>query len=143
MQVELVGPDLQHVAGRPGDEQLLGGPVSAAEQLAQPRDVAVERRRRGLRRLFAPELLDQPVAGDDLVRVQQQEREERASLLSTELQGSTVIPHLEWAEQPELHGLTSFASTLTRRVSGVKAPAKRRVRSEERRVGKECRSRGS
>jgi hypothetical protein len=118
VEVELVGLELQDVTGRAGDERLLGGPVRASEQLAQPGDVAVQRRRGGLRWLLAPELLDQPVAGDDLVRVQQEESEKGAALPSAELEGSAAIPNLEWAEQPELQGVTSFAPTLTRPLAG-------------------------
>ena len=40
----------------------------------------MKRRLRGLRRLFAPQRLDEIVGGDDLVSVKQQESEERAVL---------------------------------------------------------------
>jgi hypothetical protein len=105
VQIELLGLKLQHVTGRLRHEDLLGGPLAAGKQLPQPRNVAVQRRRRGLRRLFAPELLDQPVAGDHLVRAQQEERKEGAALLTPELDHSAAIEHLKWAEQPELHAM--------------------------------------
>ena len=62
------------VAGRPGDEPAL------AQLLAQP-----ARRRPGCSSppsaaALSPELVDQAVGGDDLVRVQQQQREQRALL---------------------------------------------------------------
>jgi hypothetical protein len=50
LQVELSRLEVQHVPGRPGDEDLTVG----AEQLAQPRDVPVQRGRGGLRRLLSP-----------------------------------------------------------------------------------------
>ena len=46
---------------------------AGAERLAQPRDARLERRRTLLRRLARPQLLDQPVRRDDLVRVEEQE----------------------------------------------------------------------
>jgi hypothetical protein len=97
IEVELFRLEVQHVAGRTCDQQLLRVAV-AAEELAQPGDVAVESGRGGPRGLFAPELLDQSVAGDDLVGVQEQKRQQRAALLSPELERTAVVAYLERAE---------------------------------------------
>ncbi len=70
--VELVAVEPQDVAGRARDEQRGAG----AERLAQPRDARLQRRRARLGRLARPELLDQPVRRDDLVGVEEQEREQ-------------------------------------------------------------------
>jgi len=99
VQVQLRGLELQHVAGRPGHELL------ARQQLAQPGDVPMQRGRRGLRRLVAPELVDQAVGGDDLVGVEQEKREEGAALPASELERTVAIEHLERPEQPKLHAM--------------------------------------
>jgi hypothetical protein len=65
----------------------------------------VQSGRRGLRRLLAPQLFDQPVGGDDLVGVQQEERQQCALLLPSEVERSVVVDHLEGAEQPKLHAM--------------------------------------
>ena len=51
-----VGLDREHVAGRPRDED-----VSAPSTLAELRDEVLERRDRRLRRLLAPELVDEAI----------------------------------------------------------------------------------
>ena len=69
-EVEALGIDPQDVAGRLGHDRL------RADRLPQPRDVVLQRRSGRLRRLRSPHLVDQPVGGDELVGVQQQERQE-------------------------------------------------------------------
>ena len=86
LQVELVRPDVDDVARRPGHDRL----PACAERLAQLRDAYLERGRPGFRRLIAPELVDQAVAGDDLVRVQEEEREQGPLLRSTERHQATL-----------------------------------------------------
>ncbi len=51
----------------------------------------------------AVQLVDQPVRRDDLTAVEQQDREERSLSGAAELEGSTVVENLQWAEDPELH----------------------------------------
>ena len=74
--------------------------------------MAMERRVRRFRRALPPERVDAIVGGDDLVSVQQQEREERAVLPSRRGQIDAVGLHLEPAQQPELH----FVPIVSRRV---------------------------
>ena len=63
----------------------------------------MERRLRGFRRMFPPERLDAIVAGDDLVSVKQQEREQGAVLPPRRGQIDAIGLHLERAQQPKLH----------------------------------------
>ena len=53
--------------------------------------------------VVAPELVDQAVGGDDLVRVQQQDRQQRALLDPAERERAIVLGHLERAKEPEFH----------------------------------------
>ena len=50
-----------------------------------------------------PELLEQQIAGDRLVRVHEQERQQRPLLLARERNRGAVSDQLERAEQAELH----------------------------------------
>src|SRR5207244_10767611 len=74
VEVELALLDPQLVPRRPRDEPL------RSERLPQLRDVHLQRLRRARRRRLAPELLDEPVGRDDVVPVQEQEREQRTRL---------------------------------------------------------------
>src|SRR5207248_8375613 len=76
---------------------------TAAKRSAQPRDVSVERLLDARRRPLAPERVDQPVARDDLVRVQHEHGEQRALLRAAERDEPAVDPHLERAENRGLH----------------------------------------
>ena len=89
MQVELGRLDREQVAGRPGQQSLRG------QQLAQPRDVDLQALHRGLGRLVAPELVDQTVAREDVVRVHEQQREQRALLGARERQRPLPVMDLE------------------------------------------------
>jgi hypothetical protein len=89
--VERLGRKLQHVAARTRDKRV------DADRLAQLRDVALERLRRRVRALLAPELLDQLLARDELVRVQQQDCEQFALPATADGDRTIAIEHLEWA----------------------------------------------
>jgi hypothetical protein len=97
-EVESLGVDAQDVAGRLRDDQL------CADRLAEPRDVVLQRRARRLRWLRPPDLVDQPVGRDDLVRVQQQVGEEGAQPLSVQRDGAAVLDDRQWAENAEFDG---------------------------------------
>ena len=94
LEIEAAGLDAGEVAGRLRDDRV------AADRLPELRDVNLERRRGGVGRRSAPELVDQPVARDDAVRVQQQERKERALLRASECDRAPVLGSLERAENP-------------------------------------------
>ena len=57
---------------------------AVAERLAQARDVYLDRLGRPVRRPLAPQLVHDPVNGDDLAAVDQQDRQDLALLRSTE-----------------------------------------------------------
>ncbi len=99
VEIELLGGELDHVAGRERDEQL----GARAERLAQARDARLERAGVRLRGLVRPQLLDQPARRDDLVRVEQEQREQAALPLPGHLQGAVSVQHLERPQNPELH----------------------------------------
>src|SRR5438067_291476 len=60
-------------------------------------------RRSGLRRCLAPQIVDQPAARDDLVRVQEEEGEQGALLGPAERERATLIERLQRPQDPELH----------------------------------------
>src|SRR5437764_1118288 len=62
----------------------------------------MQRLARGRRRLLLPERVDQSIARDDTVRLHQEQREQRALLLPTQVERKPVRSHLERAEKTEL-----------------------------------------
>jgi hypothetical protein len=95
--VELVGLDPQQVAGCPGLQAVL------AEQLPELRDVNLKRLMGRFRPLVLPKGVDQPLARDDLVRVQEQDGEEGPLFGAAESERLAGVTHLERPEDPELH----------------------------------------
>src|SRR5258706_10630933 len=94
---------------RIGAEQVAAGlrdDAVSAESLAQLRDVHLQRLAGGRRRLVPPQRVDQPLARDGAVRLEQEPREQRALLLPAQLERAPVVDHLERAEETEVH-LTS------------------------------------
>ena len=82
-----------------------------SECLAQARDVDLQRRGRGRRRLVTPELVDQVLRRHDSTGVQREHGEERALLAPADGDRPAVDPHLERAEQGVVH-LLSFSARL-------------------------------
>ena len=76
-----------------------------AEEPAQLRDRDAQARLRRRRRALAPELVGQPVARHGLVRVDEQEGEERALPCPDERSRDAVDPDLERAEQAKLEAV--------------------------------------
>ena len=89
--------DANRVARRPGDDAV------GAEDLPQAGDVVLHRVDGGLRRLEAPELVDQAVDRNNLVRVGEQEGEQRPLPAASKRDRHAVVENLERAEDPELH----------------------------------------
>jgi hypothetical protein len=98
-QVELPRTDLDPVAVGAG----LDHRPPAVQRLAEPRDVPLERVPRGRRRAIAPELVDQALARDHSVRVEQEDCQERALFRAADRDLAAVLDDLERAEDPELH----------------------------------------
>ena len=77
--VQLAGLQAKQVARRPRDDQpALAARLVGLQQPPQVRHVGLDHPGRRLGSLLAPELVDQTLARDDLVRVQEQAEEERA-----------------------------------------------------------------
>src|SRR5207237_8710834 len=70
------------------------------ERLPELRHVDLERLRRPLRSLLAPELVDEPLGRDDAIPVQQEEGEEGAGLLRPEAHRLAFDADLERPEEP-------------------------------------------
>src|SRR5262249_33969001 len=111
----------------PGGEAVAGGtaldPI-AAEEPPQPRDLGVEQALRAFGRSLAPQAVDEPVARDDLVRVQEQKRLQRALLRPAKGHRPAVNPDLDRAEHRELHRLSyafckPFSTFLRQRGSSI------------------------
>ena len=69
----------------------------------------------GLGRVVLPERVDQPVGGDDLVRMQQQDRQERALLRAADIELATVLEHLQRTKNPEFHAVFAQRDPIPRR----------------------------
>src|SRR5436190_13728920 len=75
------------------------------EDATQFRDEHMDALRRARRRVRRPELVDEFVDGNDLVRAEQEHGEQLSLLLPAELQLSAVVLDLERSEDSELHAL--------------------------------------
>ncbi len=73
------------------------------DRSAKARDVSLERLRGRGRRSLPPELVDQLVGGDDLVRVEEEDGEERTLLATAELDPPTLVGDLQRTQDPEIH----------------------------------------
>ena len=98
--VELARLDSGDVSGRTGHDHGLAAGLS--QSFAQLGDVDLHDLRGRRRRLVAPELVDQAVSRNDLVRAQQQDGEQRPLLRSSERQDTSTVSDLERAEKPEV-----------------------------------------
>ena len=94
--VDRLGIDPQPVAGRPRLERL------GAEQLPQARHAVLHVGRRRGRRSPLPQLVDQPVERHDVVRLQEEERHQRALLRPTQPDRHTPHTSLQRAQHAEL-----------------------------------------
>ena len=106
LQVDRVRIDREPVARRARHQHI------RAEKLAQRRDRVLERRPRRPRRMLPPELVDEHVGRDDLVRAQEQRNEHCTLPLSTELERLSVgSEHLERTQDPKLEHTQVVASS--------------------------------
>ncbi len=74
------------------------------EGLAQTRDLNAQCVILRLAALIAQQLFDQPIAGDDAVRAQQQQRKQRALLRAANPHRHTVHQDLEWDQASGISG---------------------------------------
>jgi hypothetical protein len=96
-QIQLVGLHAKHVAAGLRLQAIL------AELLAQLRDVDLKRLDGRFGRLLLPERVDQPVAGDDPVGLDQEQGQERSVLLPAQIERPAVREHLKRAEDAKVH----------------------------------------
>jgi hypothetical protein len=99
VEIELARPEPERVAG--GSREDL--PTACSERLPELRHADPQGRSPRFRRVFAPELVDETVARDDLVRTEKKDGEERALLGAAERDRLALVPDLEWPENAELH----------------------------------------
>jgi hypothetical protein len=95
VEIHLGGLGDQHVAAIAGRHRV------GAERLAQAGDVTLQRLRRSRGSLFAPELVDQAIARDNLAAMEDQDREQRALLRSPQREAATLVDHLQWPQYPK------------------------------------------
>jgi hypothetical protein len=126
VEVDGVGLDLQEVPGRAGDEDV------GLQDLAQGGDVDLDELDGGSGRPLAPQLVDDPVARHDLVRVEQQQSQQGSLLRRPEPDRRTVHHRLQRAQQPELdHPM----ETLTERSPPDRDPSRGRLLRSGRGIG--------
>ena len=119
-RVELERFDDEEVAGRPAFQ------ASVAQRLAEVRHVGLEDVARLLGRLLTPDIVDQDVSGDDLVRADQQVRQDRALLRPSE--GDRAVPRvdLERSQDAELHRATVHRASIHAQRRGCRTTLKNR-----------------
>ncbi len=111
--VDLLGAHPKRVPRAVADEEpAASGRVEPAAQLA---DVRPQRCQRPVRGVTVPDRLDQAVGCDDLVNVQQQDREQRFPLLSAKNDHIAVAGDLGGAEDCEMQVLFVWHVTFSRR----------------------------
>jgi hypothetical protein len=101
--VDVLRIDLEDVAAAPCHDELV-----RLEGLAEPRHLDVEAVRRCSRRSLRPERLDELVARDDLVRAEQEQREQRPGLRAAYRHGAAVPERFDRSQEAELHGPPSL-----------------------------------
>ena len=106
--VEVEAPRLEAelVTGAPRDQQPIPArPPVALERPAQAGDVIPDCLRRGRWSALAPELVHEAIGRDDLVRIQDQQRQERTLPPAAKGNDSIALESLERAKDPKLHRL--------------------------------------
>ena len=73
------------------------------KRLPQLRDVDLHHLLSRVRNVLGPESVDDLLAGDGAVRVQEQNREERPLLACSHVQRRMTAAHLQRAEDPKIH----------------------------------------
>jgi hypothetical protein len=109
MQIKVVRLYADEIARRLCDEHTVGRPRYALrlENLSKLRDLNLQRSFGRPRWAPLPELLVEAVAGDDLVRVHEQDREQRPLPLPAEWNDGIPLADLERSQDPKLHGCPS------------------------------------
>jgi hypothetical protein len=96
---------------------------SVAELAAESRDVHLQGLPRGPRRAGAPELVHETVGRNDLVRVEDEQREQVRRLRPARIDRGPVDEHLEWTEDAErVTGVGHHARNVTDDAAGRLLP---------------------
>ena len=130
LDVELVGLDAQDVATPSGQKP----PI--AESAPKPQDVLLKNLRSRRGRTLTPERVDETLAGDDLVPVQKEQREQRSMPSAAEWDDVLAVGRLKRAQDSELHLCRPIYTAVNRRGSG-RQPAHAMVRTQNHQRGKE------
>jgi hypothetical protein len=96
-QVDVRRLDREEISRRSGQQRV------RRQQLPKPRDVDLDALHRGLRRLFSPQLVDQPIARDNLVWIEQENTEESSLLQASQCNGPSFGLDLQCTEELVLH----------------------------------------
>jgi hypothetical protein len=72
--------------------------------------VLLQRRRGVLRRVVAPQQIDEPVGRDDLARIEEQDGEDAALLRAAERQAPLAVEDLERTEEPVVEAVAQSAT---------------------------------
>ena len=106
-QIELARPHLQQVPGAPCLQRVPRGP----ECLPKVGDVDLDRLCGGPGQLVRPELLRESIGRDDLVRMEEQNRERRALPRCAEVEAAVTVERFERPEHLKPHGATVLLFT--------------------------------
>jgi hypothetical protein len=120
VEVELPGLDMQPVRAAGGLDSLL------AECAPQPVDVNLERPRGLCGRLGAPDGVDQLLARDGAVGVEEQLGQDRALLGPAECQSVRAVDRLERPEDAQLHRLPKIPTCAPPSQRSARVPARAR-----------------
>ncbi len=99
--VQGVGWDLRQIAHAMRGDDL--GEARAVEGPAQRGDIGLQHATGGRRRVLLPDRLHQPLDADRAAGVEEQGGEQGARLGAPESDLPPVVPHLDRAQEPELH----------------------------------------
>jgi hypothetical protein len=97
LRIQLLALDTKQVPRAAGDEQ------TWLKELSQLRDAVLNDLRRRRRRIALPELVDQAIARDDLVRVQEQHRQQLSLTRAPQRYLPNSRADLERTEDPVIH----------------------------------------
>ena len=130
VEVELARPHAQEVPGAVCLQRV----SRCSECLAKVGDVDLDRLCGGPGNTARPQVVREPIRRDDLVRVEEQDREHGALARCAQVETAITVESLEWAKDPELHGATvlRFAEASLPRVRSLPAARSDPLREDRR-----------
>ena len=111
--VELFWLEAQPIAPRSRRDGIVTLPREHPTQL---RDIDVDRLARRRRRRFPPQVVDQALARDELVRVQEEDGEDETLLERPQRNRLALVEHFERPKDPEFHSLNCGFYRLASRI---------------------------